>query len=113
MTDKRKIEILQKEIDNLKEENGSLREENKRLYEQIHIIQDSETEHYDSVHNAIDELNQKKNELDDLIFRCKQTKENYEELNREMSLMMSDYKRDMMEVSKENGKRLFGEKRKR
>ena len=88
MDKNRKIKSLQDLIDKLSQENDSLREENKRLYEQIHIIQDSEKDNYDTIHNTMNELNQKKNELDDLILRCKQTKENYEELNKEMSLMM-------------------------
>ena len=74
MDKNRKIKSLQDLIDKLSQENDSLREVNKRLYEQIHIIQDSEKESYDTIHNTMNELNQKKNELDDLILKCKQTK---------------------------------------
>ena len=57
-------------------------------------------------------LNKKKDEYDELIRRCKQTQAGYEELNKEMSQMMSDYKRDMMEVMKMNARKVFGGKRK-
>lgn len=112
MTDKRKIKTLQDLIDSLSKENDSLREENRRLYEQIHILQDAEKDNYDHMHNAVSELNKKKDEYDELIRRCKQTQAGYEELNKEMSQMMSDYKRDMMEVMKINARKVFGGKRK-
>ena len=63
MTDKRKIKTLQDLIDSLSKENDSLREENRRLYEQIHILQDSEKDNYDHMHNAVSELNKKKDEM--------------------------------------------------
>lgn len=95
MTNKRKIQILEDKIEILREENESLRNENKLLYEHIDTLQNFGKENSDSIHMAINELNKKKSEYDELIRRCKRTQSDYEELNKEMSRMMSEYEGDV------------------
>ena len=61
----------------------------------IIIQQDVEHENVKQMNDVLADLYKKHDEYDDLIRRCKKTKESYEELNSEMAQMMNNYKKDM------------------
>ena len=105
MNKDRKIKILTDQIEYMRKRIEDLQNENKLLYEQINIQQDVEHENVKQTNDVLEDLYKKRDEYDDLIRRCKKTKKNYEELNREMVQMMSEYKKDMSEI---NTRKLFG-----
>lgn len=101
----RKIKILTEQVESMRKRIKELESENKMLYKQIIIQQDVEHENVKQMNEVLADLYKKRDEYDDLIRICKKTKESYEELNREMVQMMSEYKKDMNEI---NTRKLFG-----
>ena len=101
----RKIKILTEQVEFMRKRIEELESENKMLYKQIIIQQDVEHENVKQMNDVLADLYKKHDEYDDLIRRCKKTKESYEELNSEMAQMMSKYKKDMSEI---NTRKLFG-----
>ena len=95
MNKDRKIKILTDQVESMRKRIDDLQNENKLLYEQINIQQDVEHENAKQTNDVLEDLYKKRDEYDDLIRRCKKTKESYEELNSEMAQMMNNYKKDM------------------
>ena len=95
MNKDRKIKILTDQVESMRKRIDDLQNENKLLYEQIIIQQDVEHENVKQMNDVLADLYKKHDEYDDLIRRCKKTKESYEELNSEMDQMMNNYKKDM------------------
>ena len=96
----RKIKILTEQVESMRKRIEELESENKMLYEQIIIQQDVEHENVKQMNEVLADLCKKRDEYDDLIRRCKKTKESYEELNREMVQIMNDYKKDIGNFTK-------------
>ena len=95
MNKDRKIKILTDQIEYMRKRIDDLQNENKLLYEQIDIQQDVEHENVKQTNDVLEDLYKKRDEYDDLIRRCKKTKESYEELNCKMVQIMNNYKKDM------------------
>ena len=95
MNKDRKIKILTDQIEYMRKRIEDLQNENKLLYEQINIQQDVEHENVKQTNDVLEDLYKKRDEYDDLIRRCKKTKESYEELNCKMVQIMNNYKKDM------------------
>ena len=91
----RKIKILTEQVESMRKRIEELESENKMLYKQIIIQQDVEHENVKQMNEVLADLYKKHDEYDDLIRRCKKTKESYEELNSEMAQIMNNYKKDM------------------
>ena len=106
MNKDRKIKILTDQIEYMRKRIEDLQNENKLLYEQINIQQDVEHENVKQTNDVLEDLYKKRDEYDDLIRRCKEAKEFYEELNREMVQIMNDYKKDIGNFTKK--KFVFG-----
>ena len=95
MNKDRKIKILTDQVESMQKRIDDLQNENKLLYEQINIQQDVEHENVKQMNDVLADLYKKHDEYDDLIRRCKKTKESYEELNCKMVQIMNNYKKDM------------------
>lgn len=95
MNKDRKIKILTDQVESMRKRIDDLQNENKLLYEQINIQQDVEHENVKQTNDVLEDLYKKRDEYDDLIRRCKKTKESYEELNCKMVQIMNNYKKDM------------------